>query len=189
MKIKLITAASIEMMVKRAKYRETVRQNLVTADPAEVRERMQEFDEQTRESQAGVWLDGGKLEGALEAANGKAAAHTYIVSNIRAHVLNIEKQLGKSGIPASRRSGIKVTLKSGVPTAKAYARNSRTAIATQVELLRGTDAWFVTNIARIERYTGPGGDEKVDIVLTPDATKAVIDHALSGYSYSEAVLP
>jgi phytoene dehydrogenase-like protein len=120
---------------------------------------------------------------ALEAVNGKARTHCYTTAGELVKIADaIERKLERHGVPIKSRPGVTVTAISGVPTAKAYARKgSRSAIATRVVLERGSSAWYVTNIERQERYTGPGGDEKIKVTMTDAVREAVIKNALSDF--------
>lgn len=122
------------------------------------------------------------IDDALAAVNGKAASHTYTQSSELVAIADmIEARLEKHGVPQKLRAGVEVTALSGVPTAKAYNRTSRTAIATQVRLSRGTSAWYIVGIGRVDRHTGPGGDKKISVTLTDAAREAVIKHALEAF--------
>jgi hypothetical protein len=122
------------------------------------------------------------INDALATVNGKATSHTYTRSSELVAIADtIEARLEQHGVPQKLRAGIEVTALSVVPTAKAYNRTSRTAIATQVTLTRGTSAWYITGIGRVDRYTGPGGDEKISVKLTDAAREAVIKHALEAF--------
>ncbi len=56
--------------------------------------------------------------------------------------------------------------------------------SSRVELLRSSGAWYVTKIAREDRYAGSGGDEKILIELPDAARDAVIRHALADYRHA-----
>lgn len=124
-----------------------------------------------------------KASNALDAVNGKATAHTYqFCSQILDLVLLAEKRLIKHNVPQNARAGTVVTALSAVPTANAYARKgSKTAIATKVVIERTSTGWFLTAVERVERYTGPGGDEKITIALTDDGIEAVTKNALGDF--------
>jgi len=120
---------------------------------------------------------------ALSEANGKAFAHTY---NSPQDVVDLayraEELLDKHGVPQNKRRNCTAVAYSGVPTSRAYARSGRSAVATKVVLLRVASLWYVTNVERCERYTGPGGAEKFSVGLTDVAREAVIANALSDFN-------
>jgi phytoene dehydrogenase-like protein len=120
---------------------------------------------------------------ALEAVNGKARTHCYTTAGELVRIADaIERKLERHGVALKIRPGVTVVAISGVPTSKSYARKgSRSAIATRVVLERGASAWYVTNIERQERYTGPGGDEKIKVTMTDAVREAVIRNALSDF--------
>jgi len=142
------------------------------------------------------------IQTAVEEANGKASAHTYASPSVLVTIAaSVESQLIAHGVPIKDRAGVKVSAISGVPTSRAYNRQSRSAaarrveppsfhqpleidfnlIATEVTFERGGSAWYVTGIKRVTRHTGPGGEEKIITTLTDAARQAVIKNALSDF--------
>ncbi len=122
------------------------------------------------------------IHAALSDVNGKATAHTYTTVGALIDIASdIEAKLERHGVPLADRVGVTVSALSAVPTSKSYNRQSRSAIATRVTFLRGTSAWYVTGMERVERYTGPGGDEKIKATLPDAARDAVIRNALADF--------
>jgi len=120
---------------------------------------------------------------ALDGVNGKATAHTYTTARELVAIADaVERKLESHGVPQKIRAGVKITAMSGVPTAKSYNRQARSAIATSVTFERNGSAWYVTDVRRVERYTGPGGQEKIVVGLTDAARYAVIKNALEDFA-------
>jgi len=123
-------------------------------------------------------IPGEKIENALEATNGKATAHTYTLADeIRDIAKEAEDQLAASGVPLAERSGCTITATSGEAVAKRY-KNQR--VATRVTLVRGSGAWYLTEVSRTEIY--PAGPGKPSIVLSDKAREAVVRAALAPYA-------
>jgi len=121
------------------------------------------------------------LEFLTDEVNGAASAHTYTSDDIMMIIRNCEEQLRRHNVPLTARKGVKITALSGVPTAKAYAQKSRSAIATRVYLERTSGAWYVTKVERAERWTGPGGAEEVAWDLPEDAKQAILKNAMKDF--------
>jgi hypothetical protein len=123
-------------------------------------------------------VPGKKIEDALEATNGRATAHTYTMADeIREIAKGAEDQLAASGVPLAERSGCTITATSGGAVANRY-KNQR--IATRVTLIRGSGAWYITEIVGIKIY--PAGPGRPSIKLTDKAREAVVRHALAPYA-------
>jgi len=123
-------------------------------------------------------VHGDKIEDALLAINGKATSHTYqYATEIRAIAKVAEDQLAASGVPIAERAGCEITAISGEAVAKRY-KNRR--VATRVTLVRGSGAWYLTEVSRTEIY--PAGPGKPAIKLTDKAREAVIRSALAPYA-------
>lgn len=119
-----------------------------------------------------------KISDALESVNGRATAHTFTTANEVREVAKIaEDQLAASGVPLAERSGCTITATSGDAVANRY-KNRR--IATRVTLVRGSGAWYLTEIATTEIY--PSGPAKPSIKLTDKAREAVMRAALAPYA-------
>ncbi len=127
------------------------------------------------------------LEQAVAEANGKASAHTYNATQIEWLAETAEKRLARDGITVANRVGAVVTAISEVPTAKAYNRKSRSAIATRVVMRRTTACWIIEKIEKFERYTGPGGDEKIVTTISEAARDDIMRKALDGYAVAKPV--
>ena len=120
-----------------------------------------------------------KADSLLAEVNGRARAHTYnCASDILCICTRIDKRLDDLGVPKAQRVGLVAHAESGVPTAKAYARKSRTARASYVKLTRRKTGWFIDAYSVVDRYTGPGGEAKVKIDLTPEVAATVQRKAL-----------
>lgn len=111
----------------------------------------------------------------LENVAGRARTHTYIfpteIANI---IIDAEKKFAKYGIAKKYWRGNKIVARSGVPTSKSYARKGRTAIASEVRLERGSKDWFLVGVNKIDRWTGPGGDEKITITISKTAMENIV---------------
>lgn len=117
----------------------------------------------------------------LERINGRAKTHTYNYATDISHRLeSVELDLRKRGVTQANLVGTTVTLLSEVPTAKAYARRSRTAIASLILAERRSTGWYVTKVEKIERWTGPGGEEKIVPTITAAARDDIVKTALDG---------
>lgn len=125
--------------------------------------------------------DHDKLIAALDGINGRASAHTYKANDVAAIAAAAERRLAKDGVTVANRVGTRVAALSDVPTTKAYRRRSMFAIATRVELIRTTTCWEIADIGRVERGTGPGGDEKILTIISPAARDDIVRRALTGY--------
>lgn len=121
----------------------------------------------------------------LSEVNGRATTHTYGWSDVQRIVTAAEDDLARSGVTVANRAGTVVVALSGVPEAKAYARASRSAIATKLTLRRTTSAWVLESAAKVERYTGPGGGEKVSTTISAAARDDIIKTAMTGYAVKE----
>jgi hypothetical protein len=128
-----------------------------------------------------------KLIAAVTEANGKATAHTYEAHHVESIAERAEQQLARDGITVEHRVGTIVTAVSEVPTSKAYNRQSRSAIATRVVLRRTTACWVLEKVERCERYTGPGGDEKIAITISEAARDDIVRRALDGYAIAKPI--
>lgn len=126
-----------------------------------------------------------EIANACEAVNGRAAQYTYGASDIINIAIAAEAELEKRGVSIKNRPQCVVTALSAVPTSKSYNRKSRTAIATSITLRRGSSAWYVDRIERAERYTGPGGDEKLTYSVTDAAIADITEKALKGFKKKE----
>ena len=184
-KIKLFDVAARKAVLDMAKKRELIRSRLdwphtSDAEREQIKSALAHIDNDPASKLFAAQPTA--LYDALAAVNGKASAHTYNTpGDLVAIASAIERKLERHGVPLKERAGVTVTALSGVPTAKSYNRQARSAIATRVTLQRGTSAWYVTNAARVERYTGPGGDEKIAVALTDAAREAVIKNALKDF--------
>jgi len=121
------------------------------------------------------------IDAVLEPLNGRASAHTLTGSSIVDTMIWVEGRLARDGVPLAQRKGVRVEIIGGVPTTKSYARKAHTAATNRVVLERTGTNWWMTECERIDRWAGPGGDEKVRIFLTDEAKQAVIKHALREY--------
>jgi len=187
MKLKLFNAKDYRKHIEFTAKREQVRRRIditPTNDTAQrelISAKLAEMDNMPESNLFAV--DAKKIHDALDAANGKATRHTYGSSTeLMAITKRAERLFDRHGIPQDKRSGCTIVAISGVPESKSYARQSRSAIATRVEFLRGASAWYVTAITRVERYTGPGGSERFTVALTDDARASVIKNALSDFA-------
>lgn len=121
------------------------------------------------------------LQVELIRVNGRAQRHTYTdAGTIIDRLEGVELDLRKRGVTLANIVGTTVTLLSEVPTAKSYARRSRTAIASLILAERRSTGWFVTKVSKIERYTGPGADEKIVPTISAKAREDIIKTALDG---------
>lgn len=136
---------------------------------------------------AAAFLGAEAIGKALAEANGKASAHCYnSATEIHAVAADAETRLAKSGVTLANRAGTVVVAESAVPTAKAYARHSRQALATRVTMERNTAGWMLTSVERVYRYTGPGGDESVRVKVSAAARDDIVRAALKGYTVKTA---
>lgn len=121
----------------------------------------------------------------LADVNGRASTHTLAQHDVADLVKAAERRLAKAGVTIANRPGAVVTLTGGVPTAKAYARQARSAITTQIVIRRGTSAWYLDAATRIERYAGPGGHERITFSITPAAQADIFRSAMEGFTVQQ----
>lgn len=89
------------------------------------------------------------VQAALDAANGRAHAHTYTASDILALAQSAEAKLKSLRIPSRLRSGATVRATSGAKLANAYKGR---VIRTTVTLVRGSRDWFLTDAHALEQW-------------------------------------
>lgn len=123
----------------------------------------------------------------LSEINGRAAAHTLGQHDVGRLVVAAEKRLAAAGVTVANRAGTTVTMVGAVPTTKAYARQGRSAVTTQVTIRRGTGAWYLDAAAKVDRYAGPGDDEKVAYTISAAAKDDVVRAALDGFKVAAPV--
>ena len=168
----------IETLIKRKQVHK-VFQN--TTDP----ERSQELEkamgqlDRTMRILVDQWTP--QVDAVLEPLNGRATKHTLSGNDIAHTIVDVERQLERDGVPLKDRKGITVEIVGGVPTTKSYARKAHTAVTNRVVLQRTGTNWWMIECDRLDRWAGPGGEEKIQIYLTEDAKTAIIRKALSGY--------
>jgi hypothetical protein len=185
-KIKLFDIAARKTAAALQEQRKTFAKRLTESwvsdsDKERIRGRLAEIDANPDAALTAHDIDA--VRSALDGVNGKATAHTYTTARELVAIADaIERKLEKHGVALKDRSGVKITATSGVPTAKAYNKQARSAIATRVTFERGGSAWYVVNVERVERYTGPGGDERIAVTLTDAAREAVIRNALEDFA-------
>ena len=104
------------------------------------------------------------LDEAINAANGRATAHTLNRSTLLQWVAAAEARLAELGIPKCARRGAVARRMSGgsVPSAYKYPRTRTTATVE-----RGASAWYLTEIAASETFDKRGGD----LILTLHAAQ------------------
>jgi hypothetical protein len=115
----------------------------------------------------------------LAAINGRAADHTYTtLGDIAAVAREAEKQL-LALLPKNAAPGAVFTSVSGgaVPRAYKYRR-----IGTYVRLERGSSAWFLMDVGRVEIYEG-GGSQALHLTQDQHA------EAVARFSKQYRVLP
>lgn len=119
------------------------------------------------------------VQAALDDVNGRAIAHTYSASDVQRIICAVERDLDQSGVTVAHRAGTVVTASSGVPVAKAY---KYPAVANRITLRRTGSAWMLDAVTKVERYTGPGGSERIDVTISPEARDDVVRNALDGFT-------
>ena len=104
------------------------------------------------------------LDEAINAANGRATAHTLNRSTLLQWVAAAEQRLAELGIPKCARRGAVARRMSGgsVPSAYKYPRTRTTATVE-----RGGSAWYLTDIYSSETFDRRGGD----LILTLHAAQ------------------
>ena len=104
------------------------------------------------------------LDEAINAANGRATAHTLNRSTLLQWVAAAEQRLAELGIPKCARRGAVARRMSGgsVPSAYKYPRTRTTATVE-----RGGSAWYLTDIYASETFDRRGGD----LILTLHAAQ------------------
>ena len=95
------------------------------------------------------------LNEAINAANGRATAHTLNRSTLLQWVASAEQRLAELGIPKCARRGAVARRMSGgsVPSAYKYPRTRTTATVE-----RGGSAWYLTEIAASETFDKRAGE-------------------------------
>jgi hypothetical protein len=129
------------------------------------------------------------LESAVNVINGRATAHTYSAGEIVSRLEDVELDLRKRGVTLANLVGTRVSLFSEVPTAKSYSRRSHTAIASHVTAVRRATGWYVEHISKTERYTGPGGSEKITPTIGASARADIVKAALEGLNVVDNTNP
>lgn len=105
------------------------------------------------------------IERELANINGAAHQHTYSVASQIAQIAEAaEEKLADLGIPAKYRTGAAFIKTSGDPVPKAYAKKSRSRIATRVTLERRATGWFLAACQRTDIHADGGG--KGRLILT-----------------------
>jgi len=107
------------------------------------------------------------IEAALKKSNGNATAHTFRSSGeIIACAHQAEAQLQRLGLAKGSRSGATATATSGGSVANAY-KYSRITSTTQ--MIRGSSAWFLTEVSAGETFRKTAGDTFVSLTSAQDA--------------------
>jgi len=122
--------------------------------------------------------DQARIEDALRRVNGQADRHTYSsASEIIAIAQEAEKKLDQLLIPKKNRAGAIATKTSGrkVPRAYKYHR-----VATYVKLVRGSQEWFLTFVAKVNVFPDNPGRNLL-LTLTQEQDKIAIEAFRKGY--------
>jgi len=116
--------------------------------------------------------DQARIEDALRSVNGQADRHTYSsASEILAIAQEAEEKLDRLGLPKKNRAGAVATKTSGSKMPKAY-KYSR--IATYVKLVRGSQEWFLTFVAKVNVFPDNPG-RNLSLTLTQEQDKIVVE--------------
>lgn len=107
------------------------------------------------------------IEAALTKANGKAFAHTFVnAEEIIQASMQAEAQLEKLALAKGSRSGATATANSGGSVANAY---KYTRITTTAQMVRGSSAWFLTEVSAGETFRKTAGETFVSLTSAQDA--------------------
>jgi len=181
-KVNVTSASRLRLYLEDLAMRKKVHKVLqTTSDP----ERAQELEktlgqlDRTLRILIDQWIK--PVDAALDLINGRAVKHTLSGNDIAHTIVDVERQLARDGVSLKDRKGIRIVILGGVPTTKSYARKAHTAVTNRVVLERTGTNWWMTECERIDRWAGPGGEEKISVYLTEAAKQAVIKQALSGY--------
>jgi hypothetical protein len=118
-----------------------------------------------------------KIEVALAAVNGRAAAHTFTTfAEIEQVATTLERKLRSLGIAKKYRSGARGTARSGHSVAKSYDYARK---ATDVCLERRSSTWF---LASIDEATAYAEDAHPRVTLTESQDAIAIANLRSAYS-------
>tara|TARA_R110000822_G_scaffold107750_3_gene236756 strand:- start:47 stop:487 length:441 start_codon:yes stop_codon:yes gene_type:complete len=122
------------------------------------------------------------LQVALENANGRSKIHTFATAgDIVECARQAEQELKRLGLTKNRRDGAIAKSSSGDSLPNAY-RHQR--VTTMVIMVRGSDAWFVTEISSLKSWDKSSGSTYV--CLTEAQDKFVTDLFRSGYGKQPA---
>jgi hypothetical protein len=92
------------------------------------------------------------LGSALDAANGKAGAHTAAIDDVFNAAREAETRLADLRLPKAARAGAKFSWTSGDKLPNAYARRSKTVIRTRLTLERRSASWYLVDAHRFEDW-------------------------------------
>lgn len=114
------------------------------------------------------------IEAALQTVNGKATAFTVTDPNAVVILAN-EGEARLAVVNKANRAGTTLTYRPAGPSANAYKYGT---ISTRVMLRRGGDAWFLTDVERVEVF--PKQAELNLLIISKAATEDVHRHAMRG---------
>jgi hypothetical protein len=97
------------------------------------------------------------IEAALHAVNGTARQHSFTdYAKIAAVAESAEKEVSAL-VGKTHASGATWVETSGEAVCNSYAKQSRTRVATTVQLERRSSGWFLTGVAKTEIWQSGGG--------------------------------
>jgi len=110
---------------------------------------------------------GSAITAALTKANGKATAHTFrSCHSLLECAHQAEAQLQRLGLAKGSRSGATATANSGGSVANAY---KYTRITSTAQMVRGSSAWFLTEVSAGETFRKTAGETFVSLTSAQDA--------------------
>lgn len=122
------------------------------------------------------------IQPALDAANGKATAHTVTDAMDVVHLARrAEAQLADAGLPKAFRKGAILHYRPAGPAANAYKYKAQT---TRLTIERRGTAWYLTSVERDELY--PKQAELFSICIAPDQAETIRKAAIRPFVVTEA---
>ena len=116
-----------------------------------------------------------KIQDALEAVNGKAAAWTIMLfRDVERVAEKVEKKL--ASLPKADRVGAVATFRPAGPTAKSYKYAAR---STTITMERRATGWFLTDVIASDVY--PKMAEALDVAITQEQADEIQRRAIAEF--------
>lgn len=117
-----------------------------------------------------------RIEYALKAVNGNAAAHAFTTFEELAELARETDKRLLAMLPKSKHKGARLSARSGESVANKY---KYTRAGTAVVIERGVDAWFIVSLSACTLFCNSGGERT--LLLTKQQDEEAVKRLRSTY--------